>query len=134
MKAPLLITLPALLLSACAGLGSPTADEISRLPIVRFGQPAPAGEFVLLYPAGVNLPVVAKVDGILLVKSDQTQLNIQVKQDIFVYRDQVSFDGKNWHLGTDKIGSRFMFTLPGEKNGKRDAQSPGEMGAEFNLR
>ena len=134
MKTPLLMTLPALFLSACAGLGGPSADEISRLPVVRFGQPAPAGEFVLLYPAGVNLPVIAKVDGSLLAKTDQTQLNIQVKQDVFVYRDQVSFDGKIWHLGTEKIVGKFMFSLPGEKNGKRDATSPGEMGAEFNLR
>ena len=134
MKTPFLITLPALMLSACAGLGGPSADEISRLPVVRFGQPAPAGEFVLFYPAGVNLPVTAKVDGSLLAKTDQAQLNVQIKQNLYVYRDQVSFDGKTWQLGKDKIDGRFMFTLPGEKNGKRDAQSPGEMGAEFNLR
>ncbi|MBK7417533.1 MAG: hypothetical protein IPJ38_23085 [Dechloromonas sp.] len=134
MKTPILITLPALLLSACAGLGSPTADEISRLPIVRFGQPAPAGEFVLLYPAGSICRWSPKSMAVCLSNQTRRSSISRSSRIFFVYRDQVSFDGKNWHLGTDKIGSRFMFTLPGEKNGKRDAQSPGEMGAEFNLR
>lgn len=135
MKTPLILALPALLLSACANLTGPSAEEIGRLPVVRYGQPAPAaGDFVLLYPAGVDLPVIAKVAGSLLAKTDQARLNVRVKQDVYTYRDQVSFDGKTWHNGQKVIGGKFGFALPGEKDGQRDAQSPGELGAEFNLK
>ena len=135
MKTPLGIAIIALSLSACAGLTNPSPEEISRLPVVRYGQPAPAdGNFVLLYPAGVDLPVIAKVDGTLLSKSDQAKLNVQIKQDIYLYRNLVSFDGKTWSSGHDKVGGKLMLALPGDKQGQRDGQSPGELSAEFNLR
>lgn len=135
MKRILLATLPPLLLSACAGLGGPSPEEIARLPVVTFGQPAPANaEFVLRYPAGADLPVSTKVSGNLFTKTDEGTLKLRLKQDIFVYRNQVSFDGLQWATGSDKVGGKFWFTLPGDKNGKRDAQSPGELAAEFNLK
>jgi hypothetical protein len=135
MKTPLGIAIVALSLSACAGLTSPSPEEISRLPVVRFGQPAPAdGNFVILYPAGVDLPVIAKIDGTLFSKPDQATLNVQIKQDIYAYRNLVSFDGKTWSNGQDKVGGKFWMALPGDKHGKRDGQSPGELAAEFNLR
>jgi len=134
MKRILLATLPTLLLSACANLGGPSQEEIARLPVVTFGQPAPEnGEFVLRYPAGADLPVTAKVSGDLFAKTDEATLKVRVKQDIYLYRDRVSFDGKTWATGSDKIGGNFWFTLPGEKDGKRDAQSPGVLAAEFKL-
>ena len=135
MKTPLGIAIIALSLSACASLTGPSPEEISRLPVVRFGQPAPTdGNFVLYYPAGVDLPVIAKIDGNLFSKPDQARLNVQIKQGIYTYRDLVSFDGKTWSNSQDKIGGKFWLALPGDKHGKRDGQSPGELAAEFNLR
>lgn len=135
MKTPLGIAFVAISLSACASLTSPSPDEIARLPVVRFGQAGPAdGNFVLHYPAGVNLPVIAKVDGTLFSKTDQAQLNVQIKQDVYVYRNLLSFDGKTWSNSQDKIGGKVWLALPGDKHGKRDGQSPGELAAEFNLR
>lgn len=135
MKTPLGIAIIALSLSACAGLTSPSPEEISRLPVVRFGSPAPAdGNFVLHYPAGVDLPVIAKIDGTLFSKPDQAKLNVRIKQDIYAYRNLISFDGKTWSNGQDKVGGKFWLALPGDKEGKRDGQSPGELAAEFNLR
>ena len=40
--AALMLLLPAALLTACTGLGAPTSAELSRLPVVRYGQAAPA--------------------------------------------------------------------------------------------
>jgi len=135
MKPPILLAFSAFALSACAGLTSPSADEIARLPVVRYGQVAPAdGNFVLLYPAGANLPVNAKVVGTLFEKEDEATLTVRLKQDIYMYRDQISFDGKNWSNGQGKVGGKIWLALPGDKQGKRDAQSPGELGAEFNLK
>lgn len=135
MKTPALLTLPCLLLSACAGLIGPSSETINQLPVVTYGQPMPeSGEFVLRYPAGTDLPVVASVDGSLLAKSARTQMNVQIKQDIYLYGNQLSFDGKTWQSATSRVGGRFWLTLPGEKDGKLNTQSPGELGAEFNLR
>lgn len=135
MKTPLGIAIIALFLSACASLGGPSQEEIARLPVVRFGSPAPTdGNFVLYYPAGVDLPVIAKIDGSLFSKPDQAKLNVQIKQDIYVYRNLISFDGKTWSNGQDKVGGKFWLALPGDKDGKRDGKSPGELAAEFNLR
>ncbi|HRH72872.1 MAG TPA: hypothetical protein PLM62_07255 [Zoogloea sp.] len=36
-------TLAALTLAGCASFGKPGADELARLPVVRFGDTAPAG-------------------------------------------------------------------------------------------
>lgn len=135
MKTAFLLTLSTLALSACASLGGPSPEEIGRLPVVRYGQPAPAErDFVLLYPAGAQLPITARVTGSLFEKSDETTLNVRLKQDVYLYRDRISFDGKTWDKGNDKVASKFWLALPGDKDGKRDAQSPGELGAEFNLK
>lgn len=135
MKTPLSIALAALTLSACSSLGGPSPDEIARLPVVRFGQAAPAdGKFVLFYPAGVDIPVIARVEGSLLSKTDQARLNVQIKQDLYVYQSLVSFDGKQWSKSHDKVQGKFWMWLPGYKQDKLDAQSPGNLGAEFNLR
>jgi hypothetical protein len=129
---PLLSTL---MLGACASLTGPSSDEIARLPVVNYGQPAPAtGEFVLRYPAGVDLPVNAKVLGTLLEKSDEAVLKVRVKRDVYAYKDRASFDGKTWHPSHKLVGGRFTISVPGERNGRVDAQSPGELSAEFNLK
>ena len=134
MQTKLLFTLPALLLSGCAAFG-PSPEDIARLPVVRYGQAAPAnGQYVLLYPADTDLPVIARVDGSLFAKTDRTTLNVRIKQDIYTYRDLISFDGKTWSNSQSKVGGTFNFTLPGWKEGQQDGQSPGQMSAEFNLR
>jgi len=134
MKTAIALTLPTLLLSACAAFG-PSPDEIASLPVVRYGQPAPTdGDFVLHYPADTDLPVIATINGSLLAKADEARLKVRLNRDVYTYRDRVSFDGKTWSHAPDKIGGRFWFVLPGEKSGKRDGQSSGELGAEFNLR
>lgn len=135
MKTPVLLALPALFLSACASLSGPSPEDIARLPVVRYGESAPAdGNFVLLYPAGVDLPVVATVDGDLFAKTDTAQLQVRLKQDVYTYRNRVSFDGRTWSSGTSKVTGKFGFSLPGEKDGKVDAQSPGEMSARFHYK
>lgn len=129
------VAISALALSACASLSGPSAEEISRLPVVRYGQPAPAGQnFVLHYPAGAELPINAKVAGNLFEKTDQATLIVKLKQDVFMYRDQASFDGKTWSTGHHLVSGKFWLALPGDKDGQRDAQSPGELAAEFNLK
>lgn len=131
----LVTTLAPLALSACAALG-PGSDEINRLPVVAFGEKAPASgtEYVLRYPAGVDLPVDAKVGGNLFSQMAQTRLKVQLKQDVFVYRDQVSLDGKNWATGHKQVSTHIHIGLPGQAEGLQDPSAPGEMRLEFNLK
>ncbi len=125
----------AALLGACSSLSAPSSDTLSQLPVVTYGQPAPtSGEFVLRYPAGVDLPVNAKVQGSLLEKSDEAVLKVRVKRDVYTYKDRASFDGKTWYPSNKLVGGRFTISMPGDRQGRIDAQSPGEMAAEFNLK
>ncbi|HYD32044.1 MAG TPA: hypothetical protein VEB64_14480 [Azospirillaceae bacterium] len=120
----------ALSLGACAGI-PPSADEMAKVPVVRYGSPAPAGsKFVLHYPAGAALPVVASVNGSLLEKPAQASMDVAVKRDIYVYQQWVSFDGKIWQNGDRVMDNDFLITLPGETDGK----APGTMSARFDLK
>src|SRR5574343_11830 len=101
------------LLCACANIVGPSSADIAALPIVDFGQAKPTGEFVLRYPAGVDLPIVARVDGTLLDKTDRATLNVRVKRDIYVYRDQASLDGKVWQAAHALIGGHYRISTPG---------------------
>lgn len=134
MKTPMLGLVAAFALPACSTLIGPSAGEIARLPVVSYGQPAPDGEFVLRYPAGTDLPVNASVGGTLMAEPVQSTMKVRVKQDVYVYKNQVSFDGKEWSPTSSKIGGEFRISPPGMKDGKFDPQAPGEMSAEFNSR
>ncbi|CAL94987.1 hypothetical protein [Azoarcus olearius] len=134
MKTSMLALCAAFTLSACSTLIGPSAGEIAALPVVSYGQPAPQGEFVLRYPAGTDLPFNASVGGSLLTEAAQSTLKVRVKQDIYVYKDKLSFDGKTWSAARSKIGGEFRISPPGMKDGQIDPQAPGEMSAMFNAR
>lgn len=132
MKRASLILLAAVAasLGACAGI-PPSGAEMASVPVVRYGNPAPAdGRFVLLYPAGSPLPVVASVGGSLLERPAQSALDVALKRDVYLYRNWVSFDGKIWQAGDGVVASDFRITLPGEADGK----APGSMTARFDLK
>lgn len=118
-------------LAGCAGLMAPGADEMAKVPVVRYGEAAPAGgEHVLLYPAGAPLPVVASVSGTLLAKTGEARMEVATSRDVYVYKNWLSFDGKNWMSGSQAVGGEFAITLPGEK----DSKAPGTMSARFDLK
>lgn len=117
------------LLGACAGL-PPTAEEMAKVPVVRFGQPAPAnGDFVLHYPAGAKLPVVASVTGSLLSRTDEKTLEVSPVRDIYLYRQWISFDGRTWQPGDGATANRIDLNLPG-----KDGTAPGRFAAIFDAK
>ena len=112
-------------LTACAGLGAPSSTDIQRLPVVRYGQAAPMTGILCCC---IRPGRIAKCAGGWLAagQSDQAKLTVRVKRDVFVYRDQVSFDGKIWKRGQDCIGGNIVFSLPGDvpgSNGRRATAS-----------
>lgn len=115
----------------CASWMAPSEKEMAQVPTVRFGDMAPAGkEFVVLFPAGTPLPIVASASGTLMDKADKATLNVTLKRDVYVYRHWVSFDGKTWQYGRHAISGKFEFKLPGVENGN----NPGAIGVEFDLK
>ena len=121
----------ALSLTGCAGLVLPSADTMAKLPIVRFGEQAPAHqEYVLLLPANTPLPIDASVEGTLLAQGAKAPMSVTLKKNLYIYKRWVSFDDKTWTPGKDVIDGKFRITTPGEKTGA----DPGVMQAEFNLK
>lgn len=120
-----------LLTSGCASLNPPTPQSLAQIPVVKYGEHAPANQpFILWYPAGVNIPMNTSVTGSLLEKTDASTLNVKLKQDIYVYQHWASLDGKTWQQANSMIDSKLLFNLPGEKDGA----SPGNLSTEFNLK
>ena len=116
-------------LGACAH--TPPLDRLNRLPVVDYGRSAPAdGEFVLRYPANRPLPMQARVEGNLLRESVQSTLEVSVKRDVYVYKEWISFDGRNWSWGPKALDQEFVLKIPGQTDGR----SPGLLGARFDLK
>ncbi len=83
-----------------------------------------------MYPAGTPLPVIASLGGTLMSQGDKTTLHVTLKQDVYVYKRWVSFDGKNWQYYRHAISGKFDIKFPGMENGS----NPGALGLEFNTR
>lgn len=131
MKPISLLMSLALTLSLGACAVPPGAADMADVPVVRFGQAAPAGkEFVLYYLAGTPLPVVATVDGSLLAKSGKATLDVATNRDVYVFRQWVSFDGKTWTRGDSAVTGNFEVVLPGQRTGGE----PGALSARFDVR
>lgn len=129
------LTLIAISLVGCSGMIPPKAKDLTQIPVIRFGDDAPANkEFILLYPAGMSLPVNASVSGTLLAQSDSATLHVATKQDVYAYKQWVSFDGKTWQRSDKVIGGKFEITVPGTGSDGIDGKSPGKLSAEFNLK
>lgn len=118
-------------LGGCASLMPPSAADLEKIPLIRFGNAAPAdGEFVLHYPKGAPLPVQASIAGDLVAEKAVATLHAAPSRDIYQYKQWVSFDGKNWQNGMDTVGVSIRIEMPGVKDGK----TPGALETTFDLK
>lgn len=122
-------------LSACSGLqrstGSlPEAAALEALPLIKVGQAKPAqGDYIVFLPASELVTATAKVQGTLFEKTDSKDLQVKLKQDLYLYKNWVSFDRQKWVKDTDAIGGNVRVTLPGW-----DHPQAGEVLIELNTR
>lgn len=122
-------------LSACSGLqrstGSlPEAAALEALPLIKVGQAKPAqGDYIVFLPASELITATAKVQGTLFEKTDSKDLQVKLKQDLYLYKNWVSFDRQKWVKDTDAIGGNVRVTLPGW-----DHPQAGEVLIELNTR
>jgi hypothetical protein len=81
----------------CASTSTPDVSSINSLPVLEPGQETQNDEeYVLLLRSGVDVPVTITLSGSLLSKESTTHTSIQLKRDLYLYKQWSSFDGKTW--------------------------------------
>src|ERR1041385_4912703 len=102
----------AFLLGGCASV-QPSAEELSKLPLVQFGEPVPAGsDYVLFFPADKPIPVNVAVKGSLFAREAEQRLDVTLRKGIYSYKNWVSYDRLTWRNSQDVIKSDFQIMLP----------------------
>lgn len=105
-------------LSACSGLqrttGSlPDANVLEALPIITLGQSKPAqGDYIVYLSASELITATTTVRGTLLDKADSKDVQVKLKQDLYMYKNWVSFDKKKWSKDNDSIEGNIRISLP----------------------
>ena len=91
------VLLAAVALTGCAAWQAPDADLAERLPVVEIGQPKPdTNEYILRVPARKPIPVIVTLAGSFLTEDGAAETAVQVSQDVYLYKQWASFDGKTW--------------------------------------
>ena len=107
----------ALLAAGCASMQQPSGEELSRLPVVRFGDPVPAaGEYILFFPADKPIPTNVAIKGNIFSREAEQRLEVTLHRDIYVYKDWISHDRVNWRNGRQAIKSDFQIVIPGYRH------------------
>lgn len=84
-------------ISGCATVNSPDTAKLSGLPIVEFGNDSPGdGEYILFVRSGKDIPAKVTIAGSMLAGETTLKTTIQLKKDIYLYKQWTSLDGKSW--------------------------------------
>lgn len=107
----------AAIITGCAS--TPKPAELDNLEKIRFGEQIPQDQdYILVFAAGQEIPLITLVDGDLIEKGVEQRSTVTLKKSIFAYKEWASFDGINWVAG-DKIMELMMtLELPGYDNPK----------------
>lgn len=92
---------------------SPSFETLSKLPVVRFGDPVPATDHILLFSPGQPITISISIEGSLFSKTASTTLTVTPVREVFVYRDWASLDGLIWMPRGDLIKSDVIVKVPG---------------------
>jgi hypothetical protein len=102
----------ALLAAGCASQ-PPSPDELSKLPIVQFGEPVPAGkDYILFFPAHKPIPANVAIKGSIFAREAEQRLEVTLRKGIYAYKNWVSYDRVLWRIGQEAIKSDFQIMLP----------------------
>lgn len=113
----LISTIAWLATGGCATLHQPSDTMLNSLPVVTFGETAPANkEFVLYFPAGKPISTKTSIKGNLFVQDASGNLDVALRRDIYVYKNWVSYDRKTWLDGQKAISSHVTLKIPGHEH------------------
>lgn len=102
-----------LLTTGLAAASPPSYDTLSKLPVIRFGDPVPASDYILLFSAGQPITISITIEGSLFSKPAKSELTVTPAHEVFVYRDWASLDGLVWMQRSDLISSDVVVKIPG---------------------
>jgi hypothetical protein len=102
-----------LLSTGLAAASSPSYETLSKLPVVRFGDPVPATEYILLFSAGQPITITITIEGSLFSQPAKTELTVKPSREVFIYGDWASLDGLVWIQRSDLIKSDVVVKIPG---------------------
>ncbi len=102
-----------LLAAGIATAAPPTYEQLAKLPVIRFGEPVPEGDYILMFPAGRPIIFAVSVEGSLFTKGDSMELAVIPAREFFVFRDWASLDGMKWVPRGELIKSDVQLKVPG---------------------
>jgi hypothetical protein len=91
----------------------PSYDQLAKLPVIRFGEPVPESDYILMFPAGQPITISVSVEGSLFTKAAGAELAVTPTREFFVYRDWASLDGIKWAPRGELIKSNVLLKIPG---------------------
>jgi hypothetical protein len=98
-------------LSGCASLPSP--ETLRDLPVVKFGDPVPAGrEYILFFPADTPISLTTSVKGNIFAKEAEQELQVTLRRGIYAYRNWISYDRVTWRVGREAIKGDVEVRIP----------------------
>ncbi len=91
----------------------PSYKELAKIPVIRFGDPVPSTDYILLFPAGRPVTISVSIEGSLFSKTASAELMVTPSREIMVYKDWASLDGFNWMPRGELIKSDVLVKVPG---------------------
>jgi hypothetical protein len=102
-----------LLSAGFASASPPSYEQLAKLPVIRFGEPVPESDYILMFPAGQPITISVSVEGSLFTKAAGTELAVTPVREFFVFRDWASLDGLTWVPRGELIKSDVVLKIPG---------------------
>jgi hypothetical protein len=105
-------------LAACSSLQNmasrlPAPEVLAALPRIQLGQAQPAqGDYIVYLPAHQAIHATAEVRGNIFEKTDSKELQVQLKQDMYLYKNWISYDLRTWVRADDAVTGNFHIRLP----------------------
>lgn len=113
MRLLIALSLLCLLPAGVQAASSPSFADLAKLPVVRFGDPVPGKDYILLFPAGKPVSIDVTIGGSLFSDSDHAKLTVTPVREVLVYREWASLDGVNWLPKGELIRSDVDVKVPG---------------------
>lgn len=97
-----------LVLAGCANLQPVPVETISKLPVVRVGEAAPASsDYVVFYPAGYAFPVKLKTSGSLFSAEKLVESRVTFSKSLYLYKYWASHDRITWKNSHELLAVEF---------------------------
>ena len=101
----------------CATTGVSWQEQLRNYPLVKLGDPKPAGEeYVVHIPKGQPFATKVYIEGGLLEKDVVQDVYAVPSKDLYFYKDWMSFDMRNWKRTRATMAFDWDIGVPSWKN------------------